>query len=650
MTRDISGRARRFTCARAIETLEDRQLLSSFFTGPTPIRNVQTRGGIYTLTMNGPGLERVTQAGKGTVAITLLGTTQASTLDIALTRQLPHRQASPLQIASIKVNSGQLGGITAGGTATLLGPITPLNGRVNTLQFNGLGPNATIDVNGPLGAFGVTGNVALGPNGHVHVTGNLAQTLTVGGTFAIDGGQFAIDNDLSGSLSAASINLSRGGRFVVGHDLTGSTQISGDLSAVSNGIFSIGHNLGGLDVGRSLNLDSGSQIAVGNDLTGTFAVGEGLSLANKAKISIGRDVLGGFTVDNDMALSGGGELAVGRQLNALTVNGNLTVAPSGGFIAVGGSLNTLTVNGAFIGKGPQSAVPDLIVGLNLASLNVLGGGANQGGLQNANIEIGKSLLGLNIPHGIFNSFITAGVAIDGGGGSGAGGNVGPDGVAAIYNSEIRAGVSIKNLTIGGDVQSTFATNPATSTGYRTRIIAGETRDGTFNSGGLIDNFRITGALIDAVIAASVAPNGGNGKLPATGYGAPPSTSTSTPGDLGNNTYDEPAGTITGNTVGNPIKYPNYTELSYYNETLTGVSYNPADPTIDDLILPGSINPSFASPPLPPASLSDPTTKLPLPTTSTVLGGVISTPHGDEADYAGLFAADTRGVFVGPLPS
>ena len=81
-----------------------------------------------------------------------------------------------------------------------------------------------------------------------------------------------------------------------------------------------------------------------------------------------------------------------------------------------------------------------------------------------------------------------------------------------------------------------------------------------------------------------------------------------------------------------------------------MTYNPADPTIDDLILRGSINPSFASPPLPLASLSDPTTKLPLPTTSTVLGGVISTPHGDEADYAGLFAADTRGVFVGPLPS
>jgi hypothetical protein len=39
----------------------------------------------------------------------------------------------------------------------------------------------------------------------------------------------------------------------------------------------------------------------------------------------------------------------------------------------------------------------------------------------------------------------------------------------------------------------------------------------------------------------------------------------------------------------------------------------------------------------------------LPTKSTVLGGVVSTPHGDSQDFAGIFAADTRGVFVGPLP-
>lgn len=677
MTRDNSNRPRRFTLAPAIEMLEDRKLLSQFFSGPTPIRPVQTAGGVYTFTMSGPGLERVTQVGHGAVAVTLLGTTSASSLDIALTRQLPHKPVTPLKIASIKVNSGQLGGITAGNTATLLGPITPLNGQVNTLQFAGLGSNASIDVNGPLGSFGVTGNVALGPNGRVHIAGDLGQTLTVGGTLGIDGGLFVIDNNLSGSLNAAAINLTRGGRFVVGHDLTGSTQVGGNLSASDNGIFAIGHNLGGLNLTRSLILDSGSQVAVGNDVTGTVSVGEGLKVANNAKISVGRDVTGNFTVGGDMAVSGNGAVTIDRTLNSLTVNGNLTVAPSGGNILVGGNLNTLTVNGALIGKGTASTVPDLAVGLNLASLNVLGGGANQGGIQNANIDIGKSLLGLNVPHGIFNSLITAGVGIDGGVAGGTTGNVGADGADAVYNSQIRAVVSIKNLTLGGNVRSTFAVNPTTSTGYPTRIIAGEDRQGGFTGGGAIDNFLINGQLIDAVIAASVAPNGGNGTLPAGGYAPPPSTNTTIPGDLGNNTYDQPAGTTTGGTVGTPITYANFTELSYYNGILTKVAYNPADKTIDDLILPGEINASFAATPLPTSSsgtqtsssstgngsasssgstvtapvpsLAVPTAILPLPTTSMVKGGVISTPHGDEADFAGIFAADTRGVFVGTLP-
>ena len=34
----------------------------------------------------------------------------------------------------------------------------------------------------------------------------------------------------------------------------------------------------------------------------------------------------------------------------------------------------------------------------------------------------------------------------------------------------------------------------------------------------------------------------------------------------------------------------------------------------------------------------------------LFGGVVSTPHGDGADFAGIFAADTTGVFVGTLPA
>src|SRR5262249_49155581 len=104
-----------------------------------------------------------------------------------------------------------------------------------------------------------------------------------------------------------------------------------------------------------------------------------------------------------------------------------------------------------------------------------------------------------------------------------------------------------------------------------------------------------------------------------------------------------------------------TELSYFNETLTGVAYDPLDPTIDDFILPGAINLSYASTPAINSSIvvqnngsgSQTTQTVPaplaIPTTSTILGGVVSTPHGDQFDYAGIFAADTSGVFVGTIP-
>jgi hypothetical protein len=668
---------RRYVCTPAAEPLEGRRLLTSLFTGPSTSRNVESTGGIFQLSVSGPGLEEVRNLGHGQVSVKLFGTTSASTLNVALTHPRLHVPATPLQITSIKVVSGELGGIQAA-PAILTGTITPLNGTVNTLQFGGLGPNAQIDVNGSLGSLSIPG-VNLGPNGHVNIEGDLKQSLSVG-ALDITGGRFVISHDLAGSLAASSVNLSQGGQFLVGHNITGAAQVSGALSVTGNSLFSVGNNLGGLSVGQALTLDSGGQVAVGNGLTGAVTVGGDLDISNGARLIDNRDVTGSVTVTGDLALASGGMFVVGRTLNALTVDGDLTIAPAGSAIAVGGNLTNLTVQGAFIGQGSSKAI-DLSVGLNLGALNVLGGSAGQGGIQNANIAVGKSILAMNVPHGIFNSFITAGVTIQGGSSStGTTASIGPDGADAVFNSELRAGVSILNLTIGGNVRSTFAVNPSGSTGYPTRIIAGEDRAGDYINGGLIDNFQITGSLIDSVVAASVAPFGDAGTLPVNGYGPPPVVNP-IPGDGGFNTYDAPAGTITGGTVGNPIKYPNWTQLNIYNETVTGVAYNTAiDPTIDDTILFGAINPSFASAPLSQAALTNDSTVvtnagtlvnssssllngssstitvtpnqqvLPLPTKSTVLGGVISTKHGDEADFAGLFASDTRGVFIGPLPS
>ena len=149
----------------------------------------------------------------------------------------------------------------------------------------------------------------------------------------------------------------------------------------------------------------------------------------------------------------------------------------------------MTVGGIFRGQNSPTAV-DLAVGLNLNALSVLGGGANQGGIQTANINVGKNLSTLNVPHGIFQSWITAGVSI-------SGVTVGADGLTAIYNSEIDAGASITNMVVGGDVKSGFPTGD--TSGYRTRIIAGKVRapaagstpdQGQYLSGGTIDQLVI----------------------------------------------------------------------------------------------------------------------------------------------------------------
>ena len=159
------------------------------------------------------------------------------------------------------------------------------------------------------------------------------------------------------------------------------------------------------------------------------------------------------------------------------------------------------------------------------------------------------------------------------------------------------------------------------------------------------------------------------------------------GGPGFNTYDAPKGFIIGGTtsVTNttaivlPLSFPNFSEVSYYNETEIN--------TITPLTSPPP-NPYFPPPGSPSGTLHHPTDQyhparcdqpelrdrprgsqrdqcdsrgtgrtpttttitLSLPSKSTVLGGVISNPHTAEPnDFAGIFADDTSGVFVGILP-
>ena len=257
------------------------------------------------------------------------------------------------------------------------------------------------------------------------------------------------------------------------------------------------------------------------------------------------------------------------------------------------------------------------MGLNLDGLSVLGGSANQGGIQTANINVGKNLSKLNVPHGIFQSWITAGGSI-------TGVTVGADGPTAIDNSEIDAGTSITNMVVDGDVKSGFPTGD--TSGYPTRIIAGKVRaaaagstpdQGQYLPGGTIDQLVIQGALIDSVLAASVAPYGGDGSLPPpVPYGGTARTSGPPPAGFSN--YNAPGGLT---DIGNGQSIKNYSIRSYVNGQLvpTAVYDTATDPEIHVNVLDnGTIN-------------------------ATVTGGVVSTPHGDSQDFTGVFAVNTKGI-------
>ena len=120
-----ADRRRMPTRIPVMEQLEGRQLLSYFYSGATAVRPIQSPGGVYTVTMNGPGLVNVSHLGHGVIGLKLYGTTSATTVDVALTYQRLHQPLAPLQIGSIKVLSGQVGAINAG-DASLLGTVTPL--------------------------------------------------------------------------------------------------------------------------------------------------------------------------------------------------------------------------------------------------------------------------------------------------------------------------------------------------------------------------------------------------------------------------------------------------------------------------------------------------------------------------------------------
>lgn len=707
VTRNAGGnrvlRRERRAAKPMMENLEGRLLLTRaypFPTVPPNVRNVIFDRAVYTIAIDGPGVLRARPSGQGSVNLDLLGTTDQTVVSIARRNLGPHAPFSALPLNQIDVRTGRLGALVAGNAADLVGTMSSIVGGMSVIQVNAIGPDARVEVLGDLGQLSA-GSVSLGPAGRVRVAGDLG-TMTAG-SVNLDGGMLLVDQSIVGDATIGELRAVNGGRLATGDDVTSLT-ITGGAQISHEGTLAVGDDLGGLEIGRDLSINLGGRLEVGGDVTGRIGVGGGLGmlggrltvgtdlgglwvsrdtqvgeggfllvgrdlsgpvsfgntlLVDGSFVGVGRDVIGPMTVDNDLILVNDATLAVGRDVRQPLVVGNdLVIAgdanlligrnvwgfevggnldTSGvGVVAIGGNLNDLRIDGALIGKGVVGD-PDLAVGLDLNGLTVLGFVPTLGSIVNADISIEKSLVGLDARHGIFNSFLTAGVLIDGGEETPSGGNIGPDGPIAVLNSQIRAGVQIRNLLINGDVVSTAPSDP---TALPTRIVAGQNRAGVFSPAGNIDNFQITGSLIDAVIAASVVPEGGHGNIEPV------------PTDInGDGTYDAPAGFLPFGTYGNPGSISNNAPAGY-NEfyQFLGYFYDPADPVIDDLILPGAINASFA-PTVPSPNEVTPDTRIPLPTKSTVLGGVITTaPPSDDYDSPGFFAADTRGVFVGTLPS
>ena len=443
----------------------------------------------------------------------VLGTSGDSTLTITQVRPRYHAMNQLLSIRNLTIKSGQIGSIVAA-PVELDGTMTPLTTSVDTIQLGALGPAAQIDVLGSLGSMNL-GDVRLGPTGHVVIAGD------VSGTGA---GTSTSSNTASGTGTSS---------ITINGTVTGTITATG--SGSGTGSSSTPQTVGSVTINR-MAIDGGEFRIVGDSSAPIQVLGT-LSLSHNGVFIVGRDQTGSMTVGGSILIDTGGQLQVGRNLSSLAVAGNVVMNPGASGIVVGGNLGGLTVGGIFRGQGSPSAI-DLGVGLNLNGFTVSGGSRDQGGLQNANVSVGKNINGLNVPYGIFRSWITAGVAINGESGSASTGNIGADGITAILNSEIDAGTSISNLAIGGDVKSGFPTGDPT--GYPTRIIAGKVRSsdvtqgpdqGTYLPNGSITGLTINGALIDAVLAASVAPFGGDGQLPQPpSYGSQSPTSITAPKD------------------------------------------------------------------------------------------------------------------------
>lgn len=352
MTEHARRRPRgRRAVAPALESLEGRRLLSTY-TGPSTVRTVLSSGGKFFIQLSGPGVIKENAAGRSAIDLSAYGTTSATTITITQIRPRWHFPSQYLGLNSLKITSGQLGGLDAS-SCELNGKMTPVNNSLNTLELGAIGPKAQVNVNGSVGTMNVA-QVDLGPTGHVIIAGQLNSSDATSST-TTSGGLVG----LTGLMTIGSFTIN-GGQFVIGEDSVAPISVTGNMTISHDGLF-----------------------------------------------SIGRDMDDSLSINGNLLLETGGELFVGRNLDNLTVNGNVIVNPGGSGIVVEGALGDLSVSGIFQGQGGTSTptVFDLGVGLSISGLSISGGTTSQDGLIDANIRAGGTITGVNITYGTANSTI-----------------------------------------------------------------------------------------------------------------------------------------------------------------------------------------------------------------------------------------------------
>ena len=197
----LTGNRRTTRLILGVEPLEERQLLSTV--EPFFKFNTVGFGGVrYIITVSGPGAVQAQKNGRQGVSLKVVGTTQDSQLTIAAFNAHSHTSTTPLSINKIVVRSGRIGSIQGLTSADLEGPISPLQGPVNSLQFDAIGPKAQISiisgdsgqpsVNGNLGQLTVNRGIDLGPTGLIHIDNDLTGSLSVATNLTLDGGQINV--------------------------------------------------------------------------------------------------------------------------------------------------------------------------------------------------------------------------------------------------------------------------------------------------------------------------------------------------------------------------------------------------------------------------------------------------------------------------